>query len=47
MLIPSISFISIRYKLVFLMMLVSIIVVSAGAVLLYQNELDTLKNSAI
>jgi len=44
---PKISFISIRYKLVFLMMLVSIIIVSVASFLLYKNEVDMLENSAI
>jgi len=44
---PKASFISIRYKLVLLMMLVSIIVVSISSLLLYKNEVEILESSAI
>ena len=43
----KISFISIRHKLIIIMMLISIIVVSVASFLLYQNEVEILENSAI
>ena len=41
------KFISIRYKLVVLMVIVSIFVVSVASLLFYKNEIELLENSAI
>ena len=41
------KFISIRYKIVFLMVIVSIFVVSVASLLFYKNEIELLENSAI
>lgn len=44
---PFISFISIRYKLIFLMVMISIITVGIASSLFYQNEVEILEKSAI